>query len=275
MLTRRSVLKAVAGGGTFAAAPKFASAQSLCSVWDKTLLWDFRHALWGAAPGDQKIVYLIGAPWCPFSKQAVKEHLTEGLPFELRFVPIDAVQASHRVQQADIVLNKVDGLRRTFLEARPKVPAIDPELVKLIHDANFVAQHGFQQRFSDLKSPTFIYETPRGAASAAGYKPWSEMASDLAPLGHETTDFANQLEAVRAATRKLAQPVTMKTMYRTAVHSLPDAASPSAGCVSYTTFKAVAEIHHSATDWVKVEALESKDKEAIYGYVDRRDVAPA
>ncbi|MNL84082.1 hypothetical protein D3C87_2119310 [compost metagenome] len=64
----------------------------------------------------------------------------------------------------------------------------------------------------------------------------------------------------------------MKTIYRTAVHALPDVASASAGCVSHAKFKAVAEVRNKDIDWVKVQALASKEHEAIFGYVDRRDV---
>jgi hypothetical protein len=169
-------------------------------------------------------------------------------------------------------MNNLDGLKRTFLDKDAKAPSADPDLQKLIHDANFIALNGFQQRLSSIASPTFIYETSRGAASVMGHKPWSDMTADLRPVGHELVNRSTQLESILAATKAFGRTAEMKTMYRTAVHSLPDSSSASAGCASHMTFKAVAELRHGDTDWVKVQALTSKEDEAIFGYVDRLDV---
>lgn len=271
LISKRTFLKGIATGAMAGAASP-SLAQSLCSVWDKTVLWDLRNALWGTSGQNEKSVYLLGAPWCPFSRQAVRDYLSGDMPFQLRFVPIDTVQMRHKAQQADIVLNNEQGLIRTFMEKDTKVPSIDPEMQKLISDANFIALNGFQQRMSNIASPTFIYETSRGGASVVGHKPWAQFTSDLQPLGHEATDFSTRLENILAQTRKLGRPAEAKTIYRTAVHALPDAGSPSSGCVSYTTFKAVAELRQNDIDWVKVQALLSNEKEPIYGYVDRRDI---
>ncbi len=271
--SKRDFLKGMAASGLVLGVTNHSWAQSLCSVWDKTVLWDLRSALWGRAGENTTSVYLIGAPWCPFSRQAVKDYLAGRLPFELRFIPIDAVQVRHRAQQADIVLNNLVGLERTFLDKDAKPPMIDPSLQKLIHDANFIALNGFQKRLANIASPTFIYETSRGGASLVGHEPWAKFTTDLKPLGDEPTDFSTQLDTILAETKKLNQVAEMKTMYRTAIHSLPDTGSSSAGCVSHTTFKAVAELHYRDVDWVQVHALTSNEKEAIFGYVDRRDVA--
>jgi hypothetical protein len=96
--SRRNFLKTMATTGLMLGAANQSWAQSLCSVWDKVVLWDLRNALWGSTGGNDTSVYVIGAPWCPFSRQAVRDYLDGHLPFELRFVPIDAVQMRHRAQ---------------------------------------------------------------------------------------------------------------------------------------------------------------------------------
>lgn len=270
--SKRDFLRGMAASSLMLGATNNSWAQSLCSVWDKTVLWDLRNALWGRVGESTASVYLIGAPWCPFSRQAVADYFSGRLPFELRFVPIDSVQIRHRAQQADIVLNNLDGLKRTFLDKNSKVPSTDPDLQKLIHDANFIALTGYRKRLSNIASPTFIYETSRGSASVFGHLPWAQFTSDLKPLEHEPTDFAAQLEAILAETKKLGRPTEMQTVYRTAIHSLPDTGSPSAGCVSHTKFMAVSELSRNGTDWVQVRAQTSNEDEFIMGYVDRLDV---
>nr|CAD6423682.1 hypothetical protein REQ54_02526 [Rhizobium sp. Q54] len=255
------------------ASPESSIAQSLCAVWDKTLLWDLNHALWGGADsGNANVVYLLGAPWCPFCKRAVREYLEGTFPFELRFVPLDAIQNSHRQQQADIVLNGIDGLRRTFVEKGVKPPSFNPDLQRLIYEANFVAQDGFRRRFPDMKSPTYLYVTSKSATKFTGYKPWPEFTGDLRPYGHEIFNFANELEPILSEIKKLPRGVKANTAYRTAIHALPDSRSASAGCASNRELNVVAEVNFNGVDWLKVEALITHDDEIIHGFVDRRDL---
>ncbi|MXQ13498.1 hypothetical protein [Microvirga makkahensis] len=193
--------------------------------------------------------------------------------FELRFIPIDAIQRKHREQLADIVVNKLDGIKRTFVKA-DKVPTVSPAMQKLTHDANFIAQQGFKVRFTTdkgLVSPSAIYEKLDGTASITGYIPLTDFAKSMQPMKGPGKDLSNDLEKILAEERQIAPGRMASLRRRTAVHALPDDASASVGCIASRSLKAIAECNMKGEDWIKVEALVSQDREPIYGYIALQD----
>ncbi|MBB3017442.1 thiol-disulfide isomerase/thioredoxin [Microvirga lupini] len=277
MQTRRNLLASMLVSAASPLLPTVAFGQSLCEVWDKTLVWDVKHSLWGTsgASSQGKVVYLIGAPWCPFCRRLVNEYLEGRHNFELRFIPIDVVQRKHREQQADIVINKLDGLKRTFVKG-DKVPGISPAMEKLIHDANFIAQEGLKVRFTmgkGLVSPTVVYEKTEGTSTITGYKPLTEFASSIRPMKDPGKDLSTDLEQLLAQEKQIAPGRMANLRRKTAIHALPNDASASVGCVASRSLKAIAECNMNGQDWLKVEALVSLEHEPIYGYIALQDAA--
>ncbi len=272
MQTRRSVMVGLAGTAFAASLPGRSFAQSLCEVWPQTLLWDIKHALWGSTSGEyEDCVYMIGGPWCPVCRRSVNEYFDGKLKFELRFVPFDAVQMKHRRQMADIVLNNVDGIKRTFVDNTP-APSFPPQVEKLIHDANFIAAEGFKPRFKNLASPTFVYDDGEGAAIFKGYKPWKDFTGSLQSMGSEITDFSQELDRMLSEERKLDSAALVGFRRTTAIHALPHSASASLGCFGTQQYEAVAEVRYQDTDWIKILALFSTQDEPVYGYVAASDM---
>jgi hypothetical protein len=197
----------------------------------------------------------------------VNEYLDGRHNFELRFIPIDATQ-----QMADIVVNNLDGIKRTFVKA-DRAPGVSPALEKLIHDANFVAQEGFKVRFTGkgLVSPSAIYEDLEGTASITGYIPLAQFAKSIRPMKDPGKDLSSDLEKILMEEKQIAPGRMANLRRRTAIHALPDDASASVGCVASRSLKAIAECNMKGQDWIKVEALVTRDHEPIYGYIALQD----
>lgn len=276
MLNRRKFL---AVGAAALASPALsipAFSQTLCEVWDQTLLWDVRHALWGSSSSQrlERVVYVLATPWCPYAQKLVREYLDGPGDYEMRIVPFDVPQAVHRLQQADIVLNNLEGIKRTFVD-RVGSPTLSSEMQKRIHDANLIAQEGFGLRFpTKFVSPAMIYQDADGANSFAGYKALSEFDTTLVPIDYEIHNLAADLEAIVSAERRMS-PRAIQTHYATAIHALPDDRSASVGCSKANIVypRAVGTITWLGTDWVKAHVLNTVDGEPVYGYLQARDIS--
>jgi hypothetical protein len=274
MLTRRTFIASAAAGLSLPLVSRSASAQALCDVWGQTMLWDARHALWGSShpQGRERVVYALAAPWCPYTQQLVRDYLDGPGDYELRVVPMDAKQAMHRDQQADIVLNNFDGIKRTFID-RVADQSIDSGMIKRIHDANFIAQQGIVRRFTtELTWPALIYQKSSGASSFAGYLPLTDIVDDLVPIDYTVTNFSTDLAAMAAAEQRLGN-TSVKFGYSSAIHALPDDRSASAHCAAKgMEYQALATVTWQGNDWVKVVAFKTTEGEPVSAYIMARDL---
>lgn len=172
---------------------------------------------------------------------------------------------------ADIVLNNIDGLKRTFVDDT-RAPSVSPEMQKLIHDANFIAGEGFKRRYSQLASPTFVYQEPEGAVIFNGYKPWETFTGALRPWDHQITDLSRELAQILSEEKRISPSTRVGIRRITALHALPHTASASFGCSDTGQYNAVAEVRYQDADWVKIQAFFSLQGEPIYAYVEAQDI---
>lgn len=164
--------------------------------------WREFYSLWGAdlSRGEGRpMLFVFGAPWCPYCAETLKIYQSKEWRFDIRFVPKDAVGDLHRSQIADLIIDGgAASVVRVFEQRRADLSKISPAVAKWVTDVQLTTQHALNVRFIDqggrLDSPTSFYLDRSGVYRFTGMP-------NLAQI--ERTIVADGLPTPRRDTRRL------------------------------------------------------------------------
>lgn len=113
--------------------------------FEKETDYELETMLWSPASArpNAPVIYVIGAPWCPYTKGILEQSRRQNLPFELRFVLLDAPNELNKDQVVDAALNRSPAaLERILFRGEADISKITPanrELILEVQDATMYA----------------------------------------------------------------------------------------------------------------------------------------
>lgn len=117
--------------------------------FDQSAAQELETAYWTPVSGNptSPYVYVIGAPWCPHTANVFKDVQSRKLPFELRFVILDANNEKQRDQNADLALSRSpDALRRVFVEGRADISKMTAVQRSFVDEMREATEYAMQSR---------------------------------------------------------------------------------------------------------------------------------
>lgn len=274
---RRSVLLGAAALAATWAAP--ASANPACKLFDNTIMWDVEHALWtstGKTPSG-KVIYVVGAPWCPYCQRIYRSHRENPIDVELRFLPMDVPQQADQRKLVDILIHQDgSGLERTYLTGEPPKIDVDAATYRLVLDAARHAAYGLRERlrphFGKWGSPVLLHlEAGGGFAPYIGFVDPAEIAGYVRPDADTVEPVYPSLSSMMDE-RPIARKVVHVGAEGALMLSLPHDDMAAAGCLAQDfALTAVAEVSGGGKEWYKVEGIVF-DGDVAHAYVDRASV---
>lgn len=276
-MNRRALILGAGASATLYGLP--AAANPHCEAFAKTVIWDVEHALWtstGPTPSG-KVIYVVGAPWCPYCKRVYLTFMENPLDVELRFVPMDVPQQKDQRRLVDIIVNQDgSGLDRTYRTGKAPRIDVDDATYKMVLDAARGAAFGLRERlrpsFGTWGSPVFLFLAKEGGfIGLHGYHDVAELAADARPASAEAKAVYPQI-----APFLIERPIDIKVV-RTGERgslmlTLPRWDMATINCLAGNfALNAVAEVTVDDTHWYKVHGLVIEG-ELNFGYVEQKTV---
>lgn len=253
-----------------------ASATPVCELFGNTVMWDVEHALWtsmGKTPSG-KVIYVVGAPWCPYCQRIYRSYRDNPIDVELRFLPMDAFQQADQRKLVDILIHQDgSGLERTFLTGEPPRIDVDETTYRMVHDAARHAAYGLRERlrphFGKWGSPVLLHhETDGRFAPYIGFVDPAEIAVYVRPDSAAAQPVYPSIASLRGERVIAPKRVTVGAQGALML-ALPREDMPAASChAEGFAFTAVAEVSSGGKEWYRVEGVVF-DGDMAYGYVDR------
>lgn len=138
--------------------------------------WSEFYSLWGAglSRGEGRpVLFIVGAPWCPYCAELLKVYKSKTYQFDVRFVPKEAMNDLHRRQVTDLVVNGgAASVVRVFEQRRADITKLAPQMHEIVNNVQVTLRQGLSARFETpgkpLASPTIFYLSRQGIQRFTG-----------------------------------------------------------------------------------------------------------
>lgn len=146
-----------------------------CSTFDKTLIFDAKHtfSVEIGDPNNEKVVYVLAAPWCQPCTNLYQAYLQEKPKFNLKISMMSLVTEYHDKQAIDFLVNGSEGAYRTYgNKSQPKNVSSDYDwLISTIETHAIGIKDRLAKTGKNLGSPWVFLPTKDGMMTfAAGNK---------------------------------------------------------------------------------------------------------
>lgn len=230
-----------------------------CGLSEDEAWKEFGSLYYAATAGAsaRPVLYVLAAPWCPYCAQVFKALQAKQYSFDVRFIPSQPKDETHRRQIADLVLDgTVKSLIRAYLQkSAPKTQFNDQQLnfiVGVQNATDLALQHRFGRQAKNWGSPISFLMVQGSIQMVVGMPNLDAIDRLLSGTSGPVTEARTR--ALLAAGLPKDVPVTgtaTATARNVRLRVLPDRTAFSAICAREgTSLKPVGLVSAGGEDWL-------------------------
>jgi hypothetical protein len=222
---------------------------------------------------DRPVIFIMGAPWCPYCAQLLKMLQTKRYSFDVQLVPVSAINELHKDQLADLVMDGTQAsIVRVFEQRRADISSITPEQRQFVNDVQLATAIALNLRFAERGKnfglPTTLYWSHAGMRASSGMPNPTFIEENIAATGDHVS---------RARTRRFLKTGVPKprpvagtpyaNKHNVRVRLLPDDTAFTAMCLNDGFGFPSAQIEIVEVDgkqWLAVHAIKEHPRAVFY-----------